>query len=87
MLLVEARILHLLGRASHRMAKAKHPTFHRTILDVGCNTHGNTHVGIIHMPVCPFAALVGERHTRFDPEMPEWGNPAPVIRCHFEMNT
>jgi hypothetical protein len=36
------------------MAKAKHPTFHRTSPDLGRNTHEDTRVGIIHMPRCPF---------------------------------
>ena len=29
----------------------------------------------------------GSWQISFDPEISEWGNPAPVIRCHFEMNT
>lgn len=33
------------------------------------------------------AKSFGESHTDFDPEISEWGNPAPVMRCHPSLNT
>ena len=33
------------------------------------------------------AKSFGESHTDFDPEISEWGNPAPVMRCHRSLNT
>ena len=33
------------------------------------------------------AKSFGESHTDFDPEISEWGNPAPVMRCHQSLNT
>ena len=33
------------------------------------------------------AISFGERKARFDPEISEWSNPAPLIRCHRQLNT
>eukprot|EP00831_Metopus_contortus_P030644 TRINITY_DN2508_c0_g1_i9.p4 TRINITY_DN2508_c0_g1~~TRINITY_DN2508_c0_g1_i9.p4 ORF type:complete len:160 (+),score=21.06 TRINITY_DN2508_c0_g1_i9:103-582(+) len=58
----------------------------RCVQETGIRAYGGC-LGISRRRKTRQAAIsFGERQTRFDPEISEWGNPAEVMLCHLSLN-